>query len=279
MNDGSGQRVLNATTGNNTFVVRASMNTINSDITPVIDTSRFGGLFVDNTINNLPLLNSGFVISNTGSGYANSADVTVTISPPTGSGAQALAVANVTANVITGITLTYEGSGYKESPTIVITPGSGGGSGAVVTYSGEDKKSGGNAKARYITRKVTLADGFDSGDLRVYLTGYKPSGSNILVYAKLLSKSDPENFDDKNWQLLTELGNAGFVSLNNTDYRELTFAPGTNGAANNSISYTSGSTAYNSFRTFAVKVVMTGSDSTNVPKVRDLRVIALPSGT
>ena len=279
MNDGSGQRVLSSTTGNNTFVLRASMNTLNSDISPVVDTSRFGVIFVDNTINNLPLVNSGFVVSNTGSGYANSADVTVTVSPPTGSGAQALAVANVTANVITGITLTYEGSGYTTSPTISISAGSGGGSGAVVTYNGEDTKSGGNAKARYITRKVTLADGFDSGDLRVYLTGYKPSGSNIYVYAKMLSKSDPDNFDDKNWQLLTELGNSGFVSLNANDYRELTFAPGINGAANNSITYTSGSTAYTTFRTFAIKIVMTGSDSTNVPKVRDLRVIALPSGS
>jgi hypothetical protein len=93
-----------------------------------------------------------------------------------------------------------------------------------------------------------------------------------------LSSSDPEIFDEKEWQLLTELGNANFVSLNSNDYRELVFAPGINGIANNSVTYTSGSSTFNTFRTFAVKVVMSGSSSVDVPKVRDLRVIALPAG-
>ena len=77
---------------------------------------------------------------------------------------------------------------------------------------------------------------------------------------------------------MTQLGNANFVSTSKTDFRELAFAPGVSGAANNTVSYTSGSTAFNSFKTFAIKVVMAGSDTTNVPKVRDLRAIALPAG-
>ena len=48
---------------------------------------------------------------------------------------------------------------------------------------------------------------------------------------------------------------------------------------NNAITYTTDSTAYNTFKTFSIKVVMSGSDTTDVPKVRDLRAIALPSGT
>ena len=215
-------------------------------------------------------------MSNTGSGYANSADVTVTITG--GGGTGAVAVANVVSNTIDAIYVTNGGSGYTTSPTISLTPGSGGGSGATVIYNGEDKKSGGNAATRYLTRKVTLADGFDSGDLRVYLTSYKPSGSNIHVYYKVLSGSDNDIFDNKNYQLMTELGNPNFVSANKQDYRELTFAPGVAGSANNTINYTSGSTAYNSFKTFAIKVVMSGSDTTDVPKVRDLRAIALPAG-
>ena len=107
----------------------------------------------------------------------------------------------------------------------------------------------------------------------------KPTGSNIYVYYKLLSASDTQSFDDKNWQLMTEIGNANFASTNANDYRELSFAPGVNGAANNSVVYTSGSTAYRSFRTFAIKVVMTGSEPTDVPRVRDFRAIALPEGS
>ena len=140
MNDGYGRRML-TTTANTTLVVTATMATSNPDIAPFIDTSRMGMIAIENIINDLPLSNSGFVISNAGSSYANSSDVTVTITG--GGGSLATATATVAANIITGITLTSAGSGYETSPTITITPGSGGGSGAVVTYNGEDKKTGG----------------------------------------------------------------------------------------------------------------------------------------
>ena len=276
MDDGNGRRVLNTTTGNTTFILKATISTSNPDVSPILDITRFGTIFVDNYINNLPLLNSGFLIANSGSGYANSADVTVSFSGGGGSGA--IATATVASNVITAITVTSGGSGYKTSPTVTITPGSGGGSGASVTYNGEDKKTGGNSAVRYMTRRVTLADGFDSGDLRVYLTAYKPTGADINVYYKILSGSDSDVFDNKDYQLMTQLGNPNFVSTNKRDYRELSFAPGVSSAANNSVNYTSGSTAFNSFKTFSIKIVMSGSETTDVPKVRDLRAIALPSG-
>ena len=115
--------------------------------------------------------------------------------------------------------------------------------------------------------------------MRVYITAYKPSASNIRVYYKLLSVSDPGVFEDKNYQLMTQLNNTNFVSTNYTDYREISYAPGTSGTANNSVSYTSGSTAYSNFRTFAIKIVLTGTSTTDVPKIRDFRAIALPAGS
>jgi hypothetical protein len=277
MDDGSGRRVLNPATGNISFILKSTISTSNPDISPFLDITRFGSIFVENYINNLPLSNSGFVISAGGSAYSTNANVTVTISGGGGSGATAAGI--VTSNVLTSVYLTAPGSGYTTSPTITIvdantTPGTG----ATVTYNGEDKKSGGNAATRYMTRRVTLADGFDSGDLRVYLTGYKPSGSGIYVYYKVLSGSDSDIFDDKNYQLMTELGNPNFVSTNYNDFRELSFAPGIVGAANNTISYTTSSSAFNSFKTFAIKVVMSATDTTDVPRVRDIRAIALPAG-
>jgi co-chaperonin GroES (HSP10) len=44
-------------------------------------TTESGIIAVENILNNLPLANSGFIVTNGGSGYANSGDVTVTISP------------------------------------------------------------------------------------------------------------------------------------------------------------------------------------------------------
>ena len=276
MRDGGGTRALKPTTGNATFILRSSMSTLDSGVSPFIDVTRFGFLSVHNKINNLELADDLITLVSGGSGYANSTDVTITISGGGGSGATA--EANVVAGIITDINIIDPGIGYTETPTITITPGSGGGSGASAIVSGETGKRGGPAKARYISRRVTLNDGFDSGDIRVYMTAYKPAGSNIHVYVKLLSSSDPEIFDDKNWQLLTQLGNANFVSTNDFDYRELVFAPGTNGIADDDITYTSGNTIYTTFKTFAVKIVMSGEISVDVPKVRDLRVIALPAG-
>jgi hypothetical protein len=276
MTDGYGRRVL-TTTANTTLTVKATMATTNPDIAPFIDTSRISMIAVENNINNLPLSNSGIVLSNGGTGYSTNANAIVTITGGGGSGATAAAI--VTANVVTSIYLTNPGSGYETSPTITLTDANTTpGSGCTITYNGEDNKSGGNSNVRYITRKVNLADGFDSGDLRVYLTAYKPSASNIRVYYKLLSASDPSAFEDKNYQLMTQLNNTNFVSNNYNDYREISYSPGVNGTANNSVSYTSGSTSFSNFRTFAIKIVLTGTSTTDVPKVRDFRAIALPAG-
>jgi hypothetical protein len=298
MNDGSGRRILTTAnpgttiripwspSGSNTggelgqasittdsFVVQATMATTDTAISPMIDSTRVGVIVRENIINNLPLSNTGFIVTSGGSGYSSGSPPAVTISGGNGSGATARA--NVTAaGVIDAIYLTNNGgSGYTTSPTVTIASGA-----ATVTYNGEDTKSGGNAVARYITRKVILADGFESGDLRVYLTAYKPSTGNIYVYAKLLSDSDPASFDDNNYQLLTQVDtNVNFVSTNANDYREMTFAPGVNNVANNSISYVSGTTAFKSFKTFAIKIVMVGTEPTDVPKIRDFRAIATPA--
>jgi hypothetical protein len=276
MTDGNGRRVL-TTTANTTLTVKATMATSNPDIAPFIDTSRMSVIAVENIINDLPLSNSGIILSSGGTGYSTNANAVVTITGGGGSGATAAAV--VTDNVVTSIYLTNSGSGYETSPTFTLvdantTPGSG----VTISYNGEDSKSGGNANVRYITRKVNLADGFDSGDLRVYITAYRPSGSNIRVYYKLLSISDADAFEDKNYQLMTQLNNTNFVSTNYNDYREISYAPGVAGTANNSVSYSSGSTSFSNFRTFAIKIVLTGTETTDVPKVRDFRAIALPAG-
>jgi hypothetical protein len=277
MYDGGGTRLLTPTAGNNTFILRSSMATSSGDVSPFIDVTRLGFLSVHNQINNLQLSNNDIILSNGGSGYANSSDVTITISGG-GGGFGATAEANVANGVIQSINIIDAGFNYNETPTITITPGGGGGANAAAIIVGETSKRGGPAKARYISRRVTLNDGFDSSDLRVYLTAYRPIDSNIYVYVKVISGSDPDIFDDKEWQLLTQLGNANFISTNRSDYRELVFAPGQNGIADNNLSYTSGTTVYSTFKTFAIKIVMAGISSVDVPKVRDLRVIALPAG-
>jgi hypothetical protein len=132
---------------------------------------------------------------------------------------------------------------------------------------------GGNALTRYISRRVTLADGFDANSLQVYLTAYKPIGTNIFVYAKVLSRDDPDNFDVKNWTLLSQLSAANLFSADQNDFREFQYAMS---ATDDTISYVSNGVTFTSFATFAIKIVLVSDDTTINPILADMRAIALP---
>jgi hypothetical protein len=280
--DGYGRRILSTTTGNNTFLVRTTLSSSNPDVSPMIDVTRLNLLTIENKINNLELQNTDFIITNQGSGYTTNGSVVFSYADGTvgqGSGGAARAVTD--GNRIVRIELTNSGTGYITSPTLSITGG--GGSGATAVYNGEDKASGGNSNVRYVTKRVKLAPGFEAGDLRVYMDVYRPPGSGVLVYYKLLSESDNADFDDNNYNLMTEFSTTlNFVSTSKNDFFEAVFAPGTynSGVFNNRVRYTSanGST-YDDFALFAIKVVMFGTSTVNVPKISQLRVIALPAAT
>lgn len=63
--------------------------------------------------------------------------------------------------------------------------------------------SNGAAYSKYVSKPVILGDDQVAEDLIVYLTAFKPSGTDIEVYAKLLSEEDGENLNQKNWTKLT----------------------------------------------------------------------------
>jgi hypothetical protein len=276
MNDGYGRRILSTTTGNTTFQLRATLVSSNPDISPIIDINRLNLLSIENKINNMELQNTGFIIVNGGSGYTGNA--ALTFSNETGAGASVVGI--VESGVLTKIQLTNPGTGYITSPTVVSNASAG--TTATILYNGEDKSIGGNSIVRHITKKVQLASGFDAGDLRVYMDAYKPPGSNILVYYKLLSASDSSSFETNNYQLMTQLTDLNFVSSGIGDYAELTFAPGTygTGVPDNRVQYigADGGT-FKDFVTFSIKVVMYGTDKVDVPKFGNLRVIALPASS
>ena len=223
--------------------------------------------------------NSIISIIDGGANY-NVSNAIVTISEPTTAGGeQAYASANVVNGVIDYIYLTTAGSGYIETPTVTISVSGGSASGALATITGETSKNGGPASAKYVSKKVVLDAGFDSGDLNVYLTAYRPANTDINVYYKILNRNDTQKFDDGSWQLMTKTNNSDSVFSQTRDNPyEYTFAPGTGGVDQGYISYTglNGQT-YNSFSQFAIKVVLTSTDHTFCPVVNDMRVIALPN--
>jgi hypothetical protein len=60
-----------------------------------------------------------------------------------------------------------------------------------------------------------------------------------------------------------------------TEFTEYEYRPS---ATENYVTYTSeNGVTYDTFKTFAIKIVMTSSDPAVVPRIKDLRAIALPA--
>ena len=270
--DTLGRRVL--TSDANSFKVRLLLASDNTQISPLVDVERLSVLAIENFVDDLALANTDIVLTNPGFGYTTNSNVSISITG--GGGAGANAYATFSGGIVSGIVVDAGGSGYTSTPTVTITGGNPSATPATAVSSGEDQASGGPARARYITRKVTLADGLDAGDFRLSFTAYKPASANIHVYYKILSADDPDVFDSKNYQLMTLISGTNSKSITASDLKEFTYAPGTSGTPDNRVSYGNG---FTSFKYFAIKIVMTSTDttSTKVPRIKDLRVIAIPS--
>jgi hypothetical protein len=74
--------------------------------------------------------------------------------------------------------------------------------GGITGYDTEVARNG-LAKTKYISKKISFGEGKYAEDLVVYLTGYRPAGTEIKVYARLHNSADKEAFDDKAWSPLS----------------------------------------------------------------------------
>jgi hypothetical protein len=251
------RRVIRSGTGSD-LQFNIVMRTDDSDISPVIDLGRFSTVVVENIINNAGLKASNFNITNPGLGYTSNANVI--ISAATGSGAEAKAVFNSNTGRLE-IVVTNEGSGYTGNVSAVILRDETATANAEVSVQNEIGNIGGNAVARYITRRVTLAPNFESTDLKAYLLANIPTGTQIKVYYKVTPTASTF-FESEPWREMVVESAGAFTETGFTDYKYKTI----------------GDTALPSgdrFKTFTIKIVMLSSNPVRVPIVRDLRVIAL----
>jgi len=73
--------------------------------------------------------------------------------------------------------------------------------GTITNYDTEVDRNG-LAISKYISKKISFGEGKYAQDLAVYLSGYRPAGAQIKVYAKLHNSADKQTFDDKAWSPL-----------------------------------------------------------------------------
>jgi len=111
----------------------------------------------------------------------------------------------------------------------------------------------GSAKAKYVTKNVTLNDPADG--VRIILDANRPSSTNLEVYYRVSNVED--GIDSEDWVLATS--DQAIPFDDSGAFTEIEYVVDPAGV----------------FSVFAVKIVMKSSNSSRVPKVKDLRVIAL----
>jgi hypothetical protein len=136
------------------------------------------------------------------------------------------------------------------------------------TTTGETTARSGEAAAKYITRRVTLAQGFDAETLKVFINVNRPPSTDIKVYYKVLSRYDSTNFDDRGYVEMTKVDSGGDIYTPLDRFIEEQYLA-------ENIEYTEKGGRYTDFRVFAIKVVFLSSNEAVVPKIAALRVLAL----
>jgi len=81
----------------------------------------------------------------------------------------------------------------------------------------------GQAAAKYISRTLTLGDGLDAEDIKVFVNAYRPAGTDIKVYAKPINQADDSG--DNSWSELQIIQNKDKISSseNRNDTIEYSF--------------------------------------------------------
>ena len=147
----------------------------------------------------------------------------------------------------------------------------------------------GNASAKYVSKMVTLADGLDAEDMRVIIGAYRPTGTEIRVYARLKSATDTRQMNQVEWTplVLKPESNSVSSSVNRYDYREYEYMLDTSaktvgqgawdntGTVNYISSIDGNEVLFTNYKYFAIKVVMLANNHSVVPRLKDIRALAL----
>jgi hypothetical protein len=237
-----------------------NISTTNRDVSPVIDLSRLSAALVQNIINNnnnSETENSSATITNV---VATTTEVTITTSGSHGfSVGDTVYVSAEETIAVNGIAVLTYASGTTLKYNKVGTASSLAQGGTVLRRA--------QALSRYITRKVTLNSDFYSDDMKVYFYAKIPSGCNVVPYYRVTSLTDAI-LEDNPWVPMTLESSGTITPAGYVEYKYKT--PYTNGDSD-SVALSTGER----FGTFAVKLVLLSNDTTKVPLVKDLRVLAL----
>lgn len=148
-----------------------------------------------------------------------------------------------------------------------------------------DPNSDGSLINKYISKVITLDDGQDAEDLKLLLTVYRPPSqvaveNDVVVWVRIRNADDPTSVRNREWmQMIPE--SEVFSSIDNKgDFIEVEYNVDpeffdVNGVISYDTEIESESVTLSTFKQFQIKVGLVGENSAIVPKVADLRSIAL----
>jgi len=247
---------------------------VDENVSPVIDLERLSFITVDNIIDNVEYDISDINIQDGGLGYTqgdilkliekvdgvvnNNKFSSFTISVDSNGTIIGLTPLVISKNMVNDVEVEIKDAAGLDST----------GSGHAIVVDSETSPSGSIADSVYISKRVNLKSPYESKDLRVYLDLYKPSNTEVYVYYKVASTNDSTIFEDRKWYLMSQVTPQYVISEYNNDYREFVFS--TNGG----VKLVEDGTLDN-FNIYSIKIVLSSSDKSKTPKVRNLRAIAL----
>ena len=201
------------TNGFKSLQVRATLSTTNKYITPYIDDENIIFHFDKNAINNsFETSITGTVTYGSGNNIVIGSGTSFSTQVFPGEyayfGDEYRRIASVSNNTYLTVTTNFT-TANAESQTMTIR--------------NEENPTGPySSQSRYITKVVTLNDGFEAADLVTYLKVNRPPGTSVKVYCKLLNENDTDAFDDKFYTPMSLVGTETFT-LNQGEYKEEKF--------------------------------------------------------
>lgn len=258
--------------------LKATMNTLNSFVSPMIDSQRVSLCMVANRIDNLTedqVNETAFddrtaVSANTNVAFSNTNGTITTTDSATRDLFDTLDIgkyittsgASNTNNNKKYLITNYTNDGTTATLTVSPVPGTDEAATASVTIVQHEKfladiaPEGATNLANYVTRRFTLEN--PSTAIKILYEMNRPAGSEVDVYYKVLTDGAEKEFDDIGWiETATELSDS--PDDNPEVFRERTHLV----------------EGLSAFSAIAVKFAFKSSNTAFVPRIKNLRVIAL----
>ncbi len=150
----------------------------------------------------------------------------------------------------------------------------------VNTYAVNNDKS--KPSAVYISKVISLAEGFDAEDFKLYVTAYRPFGTNVDAYIRIENASDPLTIEQNPWIPLDIVSgeNVHCSTVNTKDFREyeyeITSTTGVNyGKLDGVVYYKNNTGRYAKYKNFQIKLALRSDKVGVVPRLLDYRGIAI----